>query len=187
MTVKKEDDEKSEIQKLGQALQLEIKVINDKMKEMAEAAGREKGKQQQKHNNYNDAPKCANCGKKGHYSRDCRRRNNGANNNMECWTCGKKGHVAKHCRGGAQSARPQANVVCEVCSKPGHHSAACWYRERRPTANYSNGYRSQNQDRPRSTQGVTCQLCGRQNHEAGACRQYRCEPAVSEKPQPKNA
>ncbi|CAK0831086.1 unnamed protein product, partial [Prorocentrum cordatum] len=80
-----------------------------------------------------DRDTCKNCGKRGHWSRDCWAPGGGAANQMKgkgkdtkggkggkerkkCDKCGKPGHEAKDCR---------SHIKCDKCGKLGHKASGC--------------------------------------------------------------
>ncbi|CAK0871316.1 unnamed protein product, partial [Prorocentrum cordatum] len=80
-----------------------------------------------------DRDSCANCGKKGHWARDCWAPGGGAAKNSKgkgkdkdpkgkgkdrkrCDKCGKIGHEAKDCR---------SHIKCDKCGKTGHKASEC--------------------------------------------------------------
>lgn len=73
---------------------------------------------------------CFNCGKSGHFSRDCaeprqERRREGNDNGPKCYKCGELGHMSRECPSGDQGGGRSDNRRCYNCQETGHVSRDC--------------------------------------------------------------
>lgn len=77
----------------------------------------ERGRTNRNGNN-NNGRGCFNCGKMGHFAKDCRMQGNFGQNtrNNTCNECGRTGHIAREC---------YKNRICQRCNKKGHTQEVC--------------------------------------------------------------
>ncbi|KAJ9624797.1 hypothetical protein H2203_004747 [Taxawa tesnikishii (nom. ined.)] len=88
---------------------------------------------------------CRNCGKEGHFSRDCSELKQTTG---ECFNCGQVGHNKADCPN-ERVERPLTGT-CRVCNQESHRAAEC--PEKPPT---------------------TCRACGQEGHHSSECTANR--------------
>lgn len=90
-------------------------------------------------NSYTDRPKCFNCGKQGHKSRDCyfkqEKHSSAQVKVVQCYNCNKMGHIAKFCRSKGFKKYPDTRPQETQNQGNGNHLSAT-SRPGRPAQQY---------------------------------------------------
>ncbi|ROW03174.1 hypothetical protein VPNG_08158 [Cytospora leucostoma] len=114
--------------------------------------------------------KCYNCDQEGHRVRDCP---TPRVDKFACKNCGKPGHKVADCT----EPRSAANVECRICSKMGHFSKDCPDNPNGGPRTCRNcgdeGHMAKECDKPRNVANIQCRNCDEYGHTSKECPKPR--------------